>query len=200
MEPRNDYVREWLGVYLDGALSDDRRAWVEDHLKNCPACRKELAELRALTNLLHADPAPEISLDEAAFTGQVLDRLSGQGVPRRLRALRFSLRYAPLGLFGVWAFTQAVILVSAALLQVLAVFPQAEEMFTTISPGGSGGVSSWLGSILSLSGLNGPDLIGVQIPWLNPLALIFLAVLVINAVLFLAWLSALWSYRRAQAQ
>ncbi len=117
-ERANDYVKEWLGAYLDGELSDERRAWVENHLAGCPDCRKELDELRALSNLLHAVPAPATGLSNAEFTRQVTRRLPQPVRPFGRRALQIGLRYAPLGLFGIWAFFQAVILVAAGLLEV----------------------------------------------------------------------------------
>jgi anti-sigma factor RsiW len=41
--------------YLDGALTDDRRREVEQHLAACEVCRRELADLRAWS----ATPAPK---------------------------------------------------------------------------------------------------------------------------------------------
>ena len=35
---------EWLSVYLDGLLSDDNRAKLEEHLKTCEACSARLEE------------------------------------------------------------------------------------------------------------------------------------------------------------
>jgi len=37
------------GAYLDGELSDDDRRRFEDHLAACDACRREVADLKRLT-------------------------------------------------------------------------------------------------------------------------------------------------------
>ncbi len=191
-----DYVKDWLGAYLDGELADDRRAWVEEHLADCPECQQELAELRALTTLLHADPAPvgRQALSTDAFTRQVLRRLPPSSEPLGRRVLRVGLRYAPLGLFGAWAFCQAVILISSGLLLALNLFPQAGEVDLGLDL--SGGAVTWLGGIFDSAGVNGPVLNLLQNTWLGPLALLNLLVIVALGVLFLAWLAGYWSYKR----
>ena len=40
-------VRDLLPLYVDDALSEDSRAFVERHLKTCPACAKEAEKLKA---------------------------------------------------------------------------------------------------------------------------------------------------------
>lgn len=205
-ERANDYVKEWLGAYVDGELSADRRSWVEDHLVTCASCRRELAELRALTTLLHADPAPASFLESVvlpqgsteAFTRQVIKNLPRPVQPAWQRALRLGLRFTPLGLFGAWAFTQAVIWVSTALLYALRLFPQTESWLAWVEPGLNYGAGGWLGGLLSLSGLDSltGDITGSV--WFISLMLINLAVLLFLAVLFFAWLAGLWAYQRNQ--
>ncbi len=198
----NDYVKEWLGAYLDGELSSERRAWVENHLSGCPDCRAELADLRALSNLLRADavradPASAAGMTDAEFTRQVMDRLPRPARPFWRRALRIGLRYAPLGLFGIWAFFQAVIVVTTALLPAMSLFPQSGGALAAL---GSLGSEGWLGSILSLAGSGSLDLETSLSAALSPLALLELALVVLLGMMFLAWLAALWSYRRMQEE
>ncbi len=199
-ERANDYVREWLGAYLDGELSADRRAWVEEHLASCQACQRELVELRALSTLLHADPVPAPFLDQELFSRQVVSRLPRPAPSSRQRALQLGLRYLPLGLFGAWAFVQAAVLVSTVLIYALSLFPQAGGLLAGLAPLPESAAGSWIGGLMSLSGLNGLiEETGIFLI-ISPLALISLAAIALLAVLFFAWLAGLWTYHRSQAQ
>lgn len=75
--------QEWLSPYLDGELAPWERARLEEHLKRCPACRREVARWqeirRALEGLKATPPAP------AGFKQRVLLRVQ-KG--RRLRWLK----------------------------------------------------------------------------------------------------------------
>ena len=51
--------RRLLTERLDGVLNDAGRTRLERHLAGCPSCRRELAELEALTALLRTQPMPE---------------------------------------------------------------------------------------------------------------------------------------------
>ena len=44
-----DAFHQMAGAYLDGELSDDDRRRFEDHLAACDACRREVADLKRLT-------------------------------------------------------------------------------------------------------------------------------------------------------
>jgi anti-sigma factor RsiW len=199
-ERANDYVKEWLGAYLDGELSADRRAWVDEHLATCQACQRELVGLRALSTLLHADPAPVPFLEAKAFSRQVVSLLPHPSRPVWRRGLQVGLRYIPLGLFGAWAFFQAAIWVTSLLLNALSLFPEGEGLLAGLGSGWDAGAGAWLGSLFSLSGLNG---LTVQINGLigfGSLTVVSLAGMALMAVLFFAWLAGLWTYQRAQAQ
>ena len=52
-------MRALLNAYLDGELSGWRLLQVQNHLASCASCREELRELRTVSDLLHAAPAPE---------------------------------------------------------------------------------------------------------------------------------------------
>ncbi len=203
--PTNDYVKEWLGAYLDGELSADRRAWVEDHLAGCPVCQRELTELRALAQLLHADPAPAPFLEPQAFSRQVLSRLPAPRQSTWQRLLGFNLRFAPLWLFGAWAFFQAVILVSTGLFYALRLFPEAGGIAASLEPRWNLGWDSLLdytlfGSALSYLGLDHlTQGIGGAF-WIGPLAVINLVFLALLSVLFFAWLGGLYSHYRVQSR
>ena len=208
MSTRVDEYREWLGAYHDGELSDERRAWVEAHLPTCPDCRQELAELRALSDLLQIEPAP---LPSAARTRALTDAVLAQLPPAHptawQRILRISARYAPIGLFAAWAFIQAVIWVSGALLLGLRFVPGAQGALAALLPLASspaGAPDGWLynalGSVFDFSGLAEVAEWFSLLPWPSPLAFLGLALAVLLGVLFLAWLAGYWSYQRRQAQ
>jgi hypothetical protein len=49
---RCDFSIELLNAYLDNELDEKQRLFVEGHLKDCPACRAELEELKGCDRLL----------------------------------------------------------------------------------------------------------------------------------------------------
>jgi hypothetical protein len=60
---------ENLSAYLDGELSRDERALLENHLADCPECRNVLNELKSLSLIIHKhgmEPVP-FSLKEKIF-------------------------------------------------------------------------------------------------------------------------------------
>jgi anti-sigma factor RsiW len=52
------HVEEMLSPYLDGELPPELRGQVAAHLQGCPACRRELALLTRLEEVLGELPAP----------------------------------------------------------------------------------------------------------------------------------------------
>jgi putative zinc finger protein/anti-sigma-K factor RskA len=85
--------RELLGGYVLDALEPDETAAVRAHLRSCPRCEREYAELAGLPALLDiagsADPLPEgppRELEEAVLDRYALDRrrpAPGRRRPRR---------------------------------------------------------------------------------------------------------------------
>jgi len=64
-----------LGPLLDGALPDDDRAWVEEHLCGCPSCRDRMALIAAQAEALReALAARTRALDFNGFPDRVLAR------------------------------------------------------------------------------------------------------------------------------
>jgi predicted anti-sigma-YlaC factor YlaD len=51
-------VREYLSAWVDQELTPEVLARVDQHLENCAACRRELAQLEVLDQALAALPAP----------------------------------------------------------------------------------------------------------------------------------------------
>jgi len=81
-----------LGAYVLGALEPAERARVEQHVRRCPACAAELAELRGLPALL--DQVGPDDLRTAAVTPSpgMFDRLSAAAAPpARVRSRTWAL-------------------------------------------------------------------------------------------------------------
>jgi anti-sigma-K factor RskA len=56
--PRHEDFQELLGAYALDAVDADERAWLEDHLRECPRCRDEVAQHREVAALLAYSGAP----------------------------------------------------------------------------------------------------------------------------------------------
>ena len=55
-----------LGPLHDGALADDDRAWVEDHVRGCASCRDRLALIVASAQAVRESVIARARLDDAA--------------------------------------------------------------------------------------------------------------------------------------
>lgn len=95
MSTTHDEVVELLGAFALDAVGADEAALVEDHLRECPRCRAEVAEHRETAALLAhagADAPPEIwsriagSIDAPAPAVPMVRRLGGSRVPRIARS------------------------------------------------------------------------------------------------------------------
>jgi anti-sigma factor RsiW len=76
-----------LSPLLDGALPDDDRAWVEDHLCGCASCRDRLALIAAQAEALREALAARVDkLDLAGFADRVLVRARTERVRAAERA------------------------------------------------------------------------------------------------------------------
>ena len=122
-------VHESLGALVLGALEPAEREAAEAHVRDCPPCAAELAELAPLPALLNRAAAADIEAPAAA-PPQVLDRALAEvrriQVTRRRRSL------------AVLAAAAAVVLVLAAGLVVRAI--RAPEQ--VVASGSSQGVSA----------------------------------------------------------
>ncbi len=151
-------LQEWIGLYYDGELPDERRRQVESHLLECPTCRAELAALEQLSRLLQADPAPAARTSPERFAAQVRLRLPGRAQAQRLRAqwLRRLWWLIPFGVLGAQAFFHAALIVSALVWLALAL-NQALPPAAWASPAAFGGllaleVGISVGSLVMLGG------------------------------------------------
>jgi anti-sigma factor RsiW len=73
---RCEEVAPLLGPLLDGALPDDDRAWVEDHLRGCQPCRDRQALIAAQAQAIRDVLAERAGkLDFTGFSDRVLARV-----------------------------------------------------------------------------------------------------------------------------
>jgi len=193
----SEHVTSWLGAYNDGELSGLRLRQVEAHLACCETCRAELEQLRALSTLLQESPAAENLTSADLFAAQV-----GLRLPRRpdqpawKRALVTGWRLTPVGLFGAWAFVQAVFIVASLLLIALRVGLGGDAATTWLT---ASRPAAWQTAI---SGLLGAELSQVSQTTLRLLRTVGwgialnLVPLIAVGLLYWAWLASWWASRR----
>jgi anti-sigma factor RsiW len=73
---------EQLGAYYDGELPVEQRAVVEAHLAECAQCRKVVAELAGLTDLIATANTADMPADAMGRINQTWSRASDRGVLR----------------------------------------------------------------------------------------------------------------------
>ena len=93
-------IRPWLEWLAAGEIGDRQRLWAEDHLRECAACRQELAGWQALLAAASKRAAAETecqAIDWDAVSGRIMrkiDRADGAvKIPPRRRRIFF---FAPL--------------------------------------------------------------------------------------------------------
>jgi anti-sigma factor RsiW len=120
----NEHVMDWLAAYHDGELHGTRLRQVERHLEGCPDCRAELEAMKALSALLQEHPAMPKRTAPERFVAQV--KLRAQPPFGAAAQPPFGTTAGwlviPLGLLGLWAFVQAILLVSQLVLIMLPLF------------------------------------------------------------------------------
>ncbi len=100
-----DEIRPFLDDFAEGELKPPHRQQVEEHLKTCPLCRKELASIRRVIRLLKESGQVEEPSD---FLQQVRQRIERRHVLGRLLSRPATARVlVPVGCvvlaaFGIW--------------------------------------------------------------------------------------------------
>jgi len=84
----NDPFRSRLSAYKDGELNGNLSEKMSVHLRNCAACRKELAELERVDSLVK--DMPKLEIDESFFL-QIIAGISTKQQDR-LESAPFSKR------------------------------------------------------------------------------------------------------------
>jgi predicted anti-sigma-YlaC factor YlaD len=108
-------IRNRLGRYLDGELSEPERHTIEAHLKQCSRCKAVLQEMSDLSDLFkHGVPAPPIP---SYLTGKIIAKakeeldgnLPGWSFLLFWRNWSLSMRFAALGVATVACYIGLVI-------------------------------------------------------------------------------------------
>ena len=120
---------QFLSAYHDGELAADDRARVEQHLRDCPACTRELEQIRAASLLLREYPFQDLT-------------------PGELRDLHDAIEDA--GDRQIWRIGGSVGLIAASILvigltwlNVLPDRPQPNAMPTPAGPIAAGPAQDW---------------------------------------------------------
>jgi len=199
-----EHVTVWLGVYHDGELRGRRLRQVEDHLAHCATCRAELERLRAMAALLQESPAAEGLTPPDRFVAQVGLRLPRRPVRTAWQgALEAGWRLTPVGLFGAWAFIQAVLLVSGVVMGALQL-GLGSDVTTWLLPASRQG--PWLAEVFGLSGASLSDIGQIALQLLDsggPLGwgvTLNLVSLVVIGLLYWAWLASWWARRQHRGE
>ncbi len=177
----SEHVLDWIGAYLDGELHGGQRRRVEMHLAGCAACRAELDAMQALSARLHTNPPMPARTPPEQFVAQVRLRLPARATAPASRVRQAAGLWLPLGVFGLWAFSQAVLVVGAFGLWVLPI-----GLPVVLLPVPAGG-----GLLPLLAGLAGAPV------WGNWLPLLGLEVALTAAAAVLTWacLAGWWAAR-----
>ncbi|MBN1890762.1 MAG: zf-HC2 domain-containing protein [Thermoflexales bacterium] len=180
MTHTHDTPGKWAAAYYDGELDEAGRQAFELHLAGCPGCQRELEALQALSSMLAGGRSIEGELDPwAAFWSKLEPHLS----ERTAAPATLATWLAGLGLLLINGLIQ---LGAVASLLVVLMAGRAEWL---------AGPVAWLSHLAS-------RLVFGWLTWLLPpqwsglgLALFFVELSVLVAVLYLAWLGAI---RRSQ--
>ena len=81
-------ANERLSAYVDGQLAARERQRVERHLRGCVACRRDLAELRAVVAMLRRAPARPLPRSFALPLSVQSQQTAFRGWPSAYAALR----------------------------------------------------------------------------------------------------------------
>ncbi len=214
-------MRTLVNAYLDGELHGWRLLELQTHLAACAACRNELRELRLVSDLLQANPAPELPSAER-FVSQLTLSLPRPeprpgtgttplepGLPRPVLEPGLPRRHpkpgslagwlVPAGLLGAWFFVQTVFtltnVITAA--NMTGLLGHADRWL------GSGQESIWFSAVTSLFG---GQAVGAQptLSLLNNVSVFGANLLsgflwqAVIVLLYWAWLSIWWLGRGAR--
>ena len=193
-------MRALLNPYLDNELHGKRLRDLELHLASCKACQDELKELRLVSDMLQAVPAPEFMPVErfVSTLNMRLPRRTVQDLPTNSSSLAWWL--VPAGLLGAWFFTQTVF----SLTNIITAAKTTGMFGHVVNHLVGGQQTLWFAAVTSLFGghiggglttlsvLNGLNVSGVK--WME--GFLWQALIVL---LYWGWLSILWLLRRPQS-
>lgn len=182
----SEHVLDWIGAYHDGELHGDGLRRVEAHLRVCAACQAELEALQNLAVRLQANQPMPARTPPEQFVAQVRLRLPIRRVPApgRERLRQVAGLWLPLGVLALWAFGQAVLVISGLARAALPALPVALPPLPAVG----GVIPAVLTLLVALAQPSG---------WSGRLALLALSAGLTAAVAVLVWgcLAGWWAAR-----
>lgn len=118
----SEHVTDWIAAYHDSELDAIRLSQVESHLLECPACRAELEALKALSTMLQMNPTMPGRTPPERFVAQVRLRVRPPVTSPAQPRQQAGWLLAPLIVLGLWAFLQAVLVLSHLIVVTLPLF------------------------------------------------------------------------------
>jgi anti-sigma factor RsiW len=182
----NGHIQPWMEAYLDEELPAGQRRQVDAHLANCPECRAELDQRRALSSLLHSTPAAPQGKSAERFAAEVGLQMQRRPVSAQARStwLGAAWNAVPLALLAGLVFIEAATLLSTVLMVIPSVSVTLESSLASSSM-----FASWLRLPAPLNDLVG--LLGFLAPfrwnWITALV-----APVAIGLLYLSWLAGWW--------
>jgi len=49
---RHKEIKKWISLYHEGGLDEEKKRMIEQHIKECPECRKEFEEMKKLEDVM----------------------------------------------------------------------------------------------------------------------------------------------------
>jgi hypothetical protein len=195
-----EHVTDLLGAYYDGELRGKRLRDTVAHLRSCEHCRLELDKLKALSSMLAESPAPSgLRSEDSYVTKMALQLPRKQDEPVSKRVFNLGWRAAPVGILGVWAFLQSLLLVSGVIFLLMQLGFNLEPLTSLITP------SPWgarLGTSLGFEGGGVDELSRTALNVLGnggPLgwgSLLYLGLTLTLGLLYCSWLASWWVRQR----
>jgi hypothetical protein len=195
-----EHVTHLLAAYHDGELQGRSLNMVKEHLELCEQCMKELEEFQNLTNLLALNPEPEHLTRSDRFVAQVALRMPRYPKePAVKRVFNFGWQATPIGILGVWAFVQSLLVVSGVVYFLMRLGLNLEP-FANLQPSPSSGLQLGLlfgfeGESLAELGRTALDILGNGGP-LGWGPTLYLALMLGLGLLYCSWMASWWIRRQ----
>jgi hypothetical protein len=140
-------MRTLLNAYLDDGLHGTRLLEVKLHLASCPACREELKELRLVSDLLQAAPAPQFMPVErfVANLNLILPRRLLRDRPPKPGSLAWWL--VPAALLALFYFVRTVVTLTSVV-----TVADVSGLLGSTAWLDAGQQAAWYGDLMSLFG------------------------------------------------
>lgn len=188
-------MRTLLNAYLDNELHGTRLMEMKLHLASCEACREKLKDLRHVSDLLQAAPAPEFMPAEHFVSNLTLNlpRRALRDRPPKPGSLAWWL--VPAGLMLAWFFVRTVFTLSGVV-----TVADATGLLGSADWLNRGGQALWFDAAMTMFGGQGGGLPSTLLT-LNDVSAFGVSLLngflwqVGIALLYWGWLAAWWLQR-----